>query len=277
MARKKSLSWRMFKGILGYSGKSSSRLMGSFRGKKGEEVKVKDGIKEDVKKENKKIEKGPLYDHVAVFDEPKVVNAVSGDYEDAEKSIYNDSLIMLIFGKRGSGKSALGFRLLENIYEKTERGCYALGLRQSLLPKWIESIDDVEEAKNGGVILVDEGAIAFGSRESMSKNNRELVKLMAIARHKDLTLMFITQNTGLIDKNVLKLVDVLLVKEGSLLQSEMERPEIKKFYEKSEKAFKGLDGNRKSFVYFVDSDFEGVISFSLPSFWGSGISKSRAG
>src|SRR3989344_6171502 len=165
MAKKKSLVFRALKGILGYSGKTNSSLFGFFKGGPRDEGEVKEGL---AHKEEKVYKKGPLYDHVAVFDEPKVVNAVSGDYEDAEKSIYNDSLIMLIFGKRGSGKSALGFRLLENIYEKTERGCYALGLRQSLLPKWIESIDDVEEAKNGGVILVDEGAIAFGSRESMS-------------------------------------------------------------------------------------------------------------
>lgn len=44
----------------------------------------------------------------------------------------------------------------------------------------------------------------------------------------------------MIDKNVLKLADMLFIKEGSLLQLEMERPEIKKFYEKAKNYFDKL-------------------------------------
>ena len=66
----------------------------------------------------------------------------------------------------------------------------------------------------------------------MSKQNKELADLLAIARHKDLTLILVTQNTGMIDKNVLNLTDAVLVKEGSLLQQKMERSVMKEFYER---------------------------------------------
>jgi len=67
----------------------------------------------------------------------------------------------------------------------------------------------------------------------------------------------------------------LLIKEGSLLQLEMERAEVKKFYQKAHDAFGKLPGKQKYF-YMVDSDFEGVLESELPSFWSSTVSKSRA-
>ena len=229
------------------------------------------------KKKETALRKQPHYSTPAAFASLEVVQRVSGEFEVFEKRLLEESLIVLIFGKRGSGKSALGFRALENIHFKTQRKCYVLGVRQEVLPQWIASVEDIDSVANGGIVLVDEGALAFSSRESMAGKNRELGKLMAIARHKDLTLLFITQNTGMLDNNVLKLADTLFIKEGSLLQLEMERPEIKKFYEKATKAFAELSGDRKRLVYIVDSDFEGVIGAGLPGFWDVRISKNKSG
>jgi hypothetical protein len=233
--------------------------------------------KEHAKKasEKRKLDKSQVYNTEPVFEEFPVIKKVTGDYSITEKRILEDSLIVLIFGKRGSGKSALGFKLLENIHSKTGRKCYALDIQQEKMPSWIKSIDDIEKVPNGGLILIDEGAISFGSRDSMSSKNKELSKLLAIARHKNLTLIFVTQNTGLIDKNVLALTDTLLIKEGSLLQMEMERKEVRKFYDKANNFIKFAEGNKKKYFYLIDSDFEGVLTHSLPSFWTTGLSKNQ--
>ncbi|MBS3095798.1 hypothetical protein J4231_03900 [Candidatus Woesearchaeota archaeon] len=213
------------------------------------------------KAKSRKLKRNTVYMAQSKFERFNVIKESAGNFVSLEQKLQNESIIALIFGKRGSGKSALGFKLLENINSKTGRKCYVLGVQQSLMPSWINPIDDVENAPDNSVVLVDEGAISFSSRDSMSSKNKELTKILAIARHKDLTLIFITQNTGLIDKNVLKLVDILLIKEGSLLQVEMERSEIKKFYEKAHDSFKELQGDRKQYAYMIDSDFEGVISY----------------
>lgn len=210
------------------------------------------------------------------FQRLRVVKTLTGVYDTTEQRVHTDSLIVLIFGKRGSGKSALGFTLLENVHAKTQRPAYVLGIH-AYLPAWITPLDQVQDAHNGGVILVDEGAVAFSSRESMRLTNRDLAKLLAIARHKNLTLIFITQNTGMIDKSVLKLADVLMVKEGSLLQQEMERAEIRTFYEKSKKLFDKITGDKRPYAYVIDADFEGVVKAPLPSFWTEGLSKNKAG
>lgn len=210
----------------------------------------------------------------AKFEAFTVAKKLKGNYEIFEEKVMNESLIVLIFGKRGSGKSSLGFKMLENIRAKTQRKCFVLGV-SSNIPSWIKSVDSVENVPEDGVILIDEGAISFAARDSMSAKNKMLTKIMAVARHKNLSLIFITQNTGFIDKNILALTDSLMIKEGSLLQIEMERPEVRKFYEKSEEQLKEATGNKKKYVYVINGDFEGVISYNLPSFWSENLSKNK--
>jgi hypothetical protein len=213
----------------------------------------------------------------AIYDKPLPQETTAGSYEAVEESILNRSQILLIFGRRGSGKSALGFRLLENIHAKAKRACFVLGVKQASLPEWIHEIAALEEVKDGGAVLVDEGAIEFGARESMRKKNVSLGKLLAIARHKDLTLILVTQNTGMIDKSVLNLTDIVMAKEGSLLQKEMERPVMHKLLEKVNAAMKDIPKDeRMKHVYFFSDDFEGMCTVTLPSFWTDKISKSRA-
>jgi hypothetical protein len=278
MAKKNRLSlpWRLtgyvFKGIgLGvwYTLKGAGKAIGW--GVKKTATKMKESS------EKRKLNRNPIYGKKAMFEPLEVLNQVSGDYAVSEQRIHDDSIIALIFGKRGSGKSALGFRLLENIHNKAGRRCFVLGVdERSSMPEWISPIENIDDAPKGSVVLVDEGAVSFNARESMSKANKGLAGILAIARHKNLTVLFITQNTGMIDRNVLKLSDMLLVKQGSLLQLEMERPEIRKFYEKAESLFKKLEGDKRQYVYVIDSDFEGAVSHSLPSFWTETLSKNQA-
>ncbi len=167
--------------------------------------------------------------------------------------------------------------MLENIHSKTKRPCFALGVKQNILPNWINTINSIEEAKDSGVILVDEGAVAFSSRKSMSKQNKELADLLAIARHKDLTLILVTQNTGMIDKTVLNLTDVIMVKEGSLLQQKMERSVMKNLYETATKKFNKIPvSQRNAHFYLFDSTTEAFCNTVLPSFWSDKVSKSRS-
>ena len=261
---KQSLLWRATKASFRGVG---SLIFGTakFIGRKAGEAAVQ-----------RNLNKNPVYTSEEKIEDFDVVKQMSGEYSYLENKLMNESIIALVFGKRGSGKSALGFRLLENIHHKTGRKCFVLGVSQENMPEWISPIENIEDAPQGSALLVDEGAISFGSRDSMSKTNKGLAGILAIARHKNLTVLFITQNTGMIDKNVLKLSDMLLVKQGSLLQLEMERPEIKKFYEKADSAFKKLEGDKRGFVYLIDSDFEGAVSHSLPSFWTESLSKNQA-
>lgn len=262
--KEQPLLWRIIKSFFRGIGRMIMGIIRFFREKAKE------------RKRKRELSQNNIYNAEALLEEFFVNKVSSGSFDSFKKRLYHDSLILLIFGKRGSGKSSLGFRILENIYSNNKRKCFVLGIQQELVPKWITSINEIEEAANGGVLLVDEGAISFGARESMKAKNRELAKLMAVSRHKNLSLIFIVQNTSMLDKNVLKLADSLFVKEGSLLQLEMERAEIKKFYEKAMKFLNKVKGNKKEYVFVVDADFEGSVKYKLPSFWSEGLSKNMA-
>ena len=111
----------------------------------------------------------------------------------------------------------------------------------------------------------------------MTAKNKALGECLAVARHNDLTLIFITQNTGMIDKNVLSLCDTIMLKEGSLLQLKMERSAVKDLYKTAQAALSQIHASaRKSCFYVFDSDFEGLLKAELPSYWSIKISKSHA-
>lgn len=195
---------------------------------------------------------------------------VSGNLDDLKNRMKNDSLIMIITGKRGSGKTALGFKILDVL--SGNRKPYYLG--QGKIPGFIKKVLDIKNVKNNSVVLVDEAAISYSSRSSMKKENKVMGELMTIARHKNLSLIIITQNSAMIDLNMIRLADTLIFKEPSLLQSRFERKGILDLFKKVEKYFKGIKENRKSYFYVIDDEFEGLLKTGLPGFWSEEISKS---
>ena len=103
------------------------------------------------------------------------------------------SLVMLIIGKRGGGKTALGMKFVE-IGKILDKKSYVIGFENSKTPKWVRKVNNLEDVPNNSLVLVDEAGISFSARESMKKANKEMANLLSIARHKNLSLIFITQN-----------------------------------------------------------------------------------
>ncbi|PIO05738.1 hypothetical protein COT29_04525 [Candidatus Micrarchaeota archaeon CG08_land_8_20_14_0_20_59_11] len=204
------------------------------------------------------------------------VKAFEGTPDDFENWLYSSkSTVGLILGARGSGKSGLGLKLLEN-WASRGRRVFAMGFGNAGLPAWIESVKSPEDVPNGAVLLADEGGISFSSRESMSDANRLLSKLLFIARHKDISILFISQNSANIEVNTIRQADYLLLKRPSLLQKDFERGKIKDVYESVADDFKKLGGD-KGLVYVYSDAFRGFASNALPSFWSERASKAFGG
>lgn len=208
------------------------------------------------------------------YKELDVIETIEGDYTEFEKRLASsDSEIGIILGSRGSGKTAFGVKVLENMYVKHKRKCFALGFKEENFPSWIRIVDDISELENDSFVLIDEGGILFNSRSSMSNANKLLTKLMLIARHKNLTILFISQNSSNLEVNILRQADFLILKRSSLLQKEFERKIIQKLYTDVEAKFKRYSKD-KGITYIYSSRFRGFVSNALPSFWGEQVSKS---
>ncbi len=200
-----------------------------------------------------------------------VAKAEDGNFDSFFDKLLNYSLIMLVTGKRGSGKTSLGMTIL-TILNSYKKRCYAMGFSRAKLPRWLKKADSLEKIPNNSAVLVDEGAIVYSSRDSMKDANKMLGKLMAIARHKNLSLILIAQNSAMLDVNVLRLADILLLKEPSLLQTEFERKALQKMYGKIKPLFRNQE-QREKFFYVWSDEFQGLLSYELPGFWNSSISK----
>ncbi|MCX8159120.1 MAG: hypothetical protein N3D20_02410 [Candidatus Pacearchaeota archaeon] len=209
-----------------------------------------------------------------VYEDFKIIEALKGDFKIWEENLAKaESKIGIILGARGSGKTAIGVKLLENIYAKTKKKCYAMGFKGEDFPLWINVVDNIDGIKNNSVVLIDEGGILFSSRNSMSDANKLLSNLILIARHKNLSIIFISQNSSNLDVNILRQADFLILKPSSLLQKEFERKIIQEIYEKTEKQFERYKCVM-GLTHIYSNEFEGFVANPLPSFWDANISKS---
>ena len=73
-----------------------------------------------------------------VYKKIELVETKKGNYDKFRDKILKSSNIMLIIGKRGSGKTSLGMKLLE-FFKRSERQIYIVGYAKTKLPKWIKN------------------------------------------------------------------------------------------------------------------------------------------
>ena len=109
----------------------------------------------------------------------EIHSEIKGNFQEFIKNFRDTSLIMLIIGRRGAGKTALGMKLIEagKILNKNP---YVLGFGSSKVPKWIKKADNIENIPNNSLVLVDEAGISFSSRESMNKATNAILNAAGI-------------------------------------------------------------------------------------------------
>ncbi len=184
--------------------------------------------------------------------------------------------MVLILGKRGSGKSALGYRQLELLRYVAK--VYVVGVPErarSLLPDWIGIVPSLEDLPTGCIALVDETYLVYHARSSMAAASRAMSQALNLSRQKEQTLIFISQEARQVDKNIVSSANVLVFKDLGMLQLEFDRPQLNKLVTQAKQALALARGNKRrwSFVYAPDADFLGLMENELPSFWKPRLSR----
>lgn len=201
-----------------------------------------------------------------------VVETLKGNYKNFwTKLKTSDSMIGIIVGARGSGKSAIALSILENLKGGSKK-FFAMGFKSEDLPNWIQVIEKTDDLENDAYVVIDEGGILFSSRDSMSSANKLLSELLFIARHKNLTIFFISQNSSNIEINTIRQSDFIILKKSSLLQKDFERKKIADIYTEYSDGFE-KHKNLKGLTLIYSDQFVGFINNELPSFWSSKVSK----
>lgn len=157
-------------------------------------------------------------------------------------SLNNGYKLLLIAGARGSGKTCTGFWLIEEIHKLNSRRRIAyvgVKLNPRLLPSWCENytIEEYDEKMNkntlnGYFVIIDEAAMFFNARKYQDKANIKFGQMIAISRHKHISLIVIAQDHNMTDTNIWRLRDCVLYKKSNT-------------YELSDRDTKGKAGNSK--------------------------------
>ena len=194
------------------------------------------------------------------------------------KIIHHPSVLLTI-GKRGAGKSALDFRLLELLRPFGEP--YVVGLpmeARKLPPDWIGTAERLEDVPTGAVVLIDESYLQLHARGSMTEAGKAIGNLINLSRQKRQTLLFVVQEARQLDVNIVSQIDVLAVKEISDLSQGFERPQLRKLTDEARAAFATVKGDRRkwTWVFSETANFKGLVQNELASFWRPGLSHAYA-
>lgn len=178
--------------------------------------------------------------------------------------------VVLVLGRRGSGKSALAYWLLEVFHY--ELACYVVGVPTEAgryLPDWVGIRSSLDGVPRRAVILVDEAHLPYHARTSTAAASIEMSRLVNLARQREQTLLFVTQEARQVDRNIASSASVVVFKEPSSIQVSFERPELRRRAEEALAQFQIVRGDKRSwaFVYAPDADSQGMLENPLPSFW----------
>ena len=126
--------------------------------------------------------------------------------------------VVLIVGKRGSGKSALAYRLLELLRFKLTP--YVVGVpaqARRILPHWIGIAPTLEELPARSIALLDEAYMMYHSRHSMAAQSKAMSQMVNLSRQREQTLIFVSQEARQVDRNVASSASVLVFKQMGML------------------------------------------------------------
>lgn len=189
---------------------------------------------------------------------------------------FEEGKVVLILGKRGSGKSALGAKIAEYVMAIHRMPCYWLGLpgqARELLPHWVKIADAPEKCPVNSFILCDEAGVNYLSLLFQTSQNRFMRRLLMVARQRHMSLAFAAQSSRDVDYSIVRQADSTIFKEPGLNQPDSERPDTRPKAKKAALAFKEIPKEEKlEAAYVFDDSFEGIIKSTLPSFWTEDLS-----
>lgn len=185
------------------------------------------------------------------------------------KIIHHPSIV-LILGARGSGKTATMCSILDQFHEQgTDVAVVAPKRVCKKYPKWVKCVNPERlNIPNNCVAGVDDAHLYFYAREWRKDSNKAFDFLARQSRHKDITILYTTQQARVLDISLVSMCDVVIIKQPSLLQRQFTRKEMRKLFD-------GVCVESKKYAYVISGTFKGEVGpYDCPEWFHTGISKS---
>ena len=242
--------------------------------------KLKQSKRSSPETENTSKEEKPLAEKQITSEKKPLPSRFSVEGRDLEACSWLKVLsrypVILILGAKGTGKSCLGFYFVELM--RYRGPCYAYRFPEEgkdLLPPWLGILQEIDDAPTGSIVLIDEAYLSFFSRDSQSRENKEITRIINLSRQKKLTLIFVAHESRHLEKNILSAIDTLIIKKPVPLQIQLDRSLLRTYLLRAEKVFSEKDASlakRLAYVAFSPSGFEGTLENEKASFWSEKLS-----
>ena len=174
-----------------------------------------------------------------------------------------DGAVVLILGRRESGKSVLAYRLAQIVGRTT----YAVSPEQKP-PEWVHELklEEISELPPPeSTLIMDDLPVYMSSHSYQDAGVRVVEQIIPVVRHRrKLLLIFSSQAASLSDRYVMD-ADLIFLKKPNLLYADLERPAVAKFYKSIMPIFNQMnDAQAKRHAYLLSSDWKGLVSINLP-------------
>ena len=198
------------------------------------------------------------------------------------QDIITPSTVTVFVGKKGSGKSGLGYFLLEILHDEYNLIPVVAGFpreKQYLLPSdfVIKDLDEALDTENA-IIFIDEGTTLLPAGQKLD----EIVKMfIALSRQRNQIVLFAFHASRDIGSKILRGVDIIVVKKPSKRQIEHGSKTAwwSIFLNEAAAEFSKIKDDKRKYAYVdcEEPEFRGMLKNPLPIFWGEELSRAYAG
>jgi hypothetical protein len=106
------------------------------------------------------------------------------------------------------------------------------------------------------------------------QDRRDLSEMLSLSRQRNQTLIFVSQQTRTLSKEIAAAASILIIKRMLPHQIKFERPEFEQVMLAAQEQLTRTTGDRRklSYVYAPDDEIEMLMASELPQFWTPGMS-----